>query len=367
MAKRVMIATGGTGGHIFPAVALAQQLVREDPECQVMFIGGGLAENRFFDKALYNFQSVSCGSFISKSPHKVMWSLGKITRGVWQSQKIIKEFAPDVIVGFGSFYSFPPLVAARLLSIPLVLHEANSIPGKTTRLMSRWATTTGVHFPETLHLLQGHIVEVGMPLRSGYRKGSTTLEEARAYFGLDAKRMTILIFGGSQGSRSINEAVTEALCRLSGLPFQVIHIVGDMCSEKKIAVNYEKYGIDACVKRYETRMDMAWQAADCVIARAGAGTIAELVEFEVPAILIPYPYAADDHQDHNANFVEATVGGGVKFLEKEVSVDRLVETLRAFISRPETVLGAMKRAIRNYKTRSRTRDLASVVKNLGDV
>lgn len=362
-----MIATGGTGGHIFPAVALAQQLLDEDPDCKILFVGGGLGENRYFDTSMYDFQSIACGSFVSKYPHKMLSSFGKISYGIWQSQKIIKEFCPDVVVGFGSFYAFPPLVAARLLSIPLILHEANSIPGKTIRLMSRWATATGVHFPETLHLLEGRVLEVGMPLRSGFKNGTATVEDSRKYFGLDPTKKTILVFGGSQGSRAINERVSEALCKLGEVPFQVIHIVGDLPSMKKIAHHYTEHHIEACVKNYENRMDLAWQAADCVVARAGAGTIAELIEFEVPAIVIPYPHAADDHQDHNANFVEATVGGGVKLVEKEVTVPRLVEILQQFIGGPGVLLDGMKKAICDYKIRSRTQDLVSVVKNIGDL
>jgi UDP-N-acetylglucosamine--N-acetylmuramyl-(pentapeptide) pyrophosphoryl-undecaprenol N-acetylglucosamine transferase len=364
MGKRVLISTGGTGGHIFPAIALAQQLLAEDPSCQIMFVGGNLSNNKYFDRETYDFCDISCGSFVSKNPSKMLLSLSRIARGVWQSQKIIKAFSPDVVVGFGSYYAFPPLVAARLLSVPLVLHEANSIPGKTIKFMSRWATLTGVHFPETLHLLSGNVVEVGMPLRTGFQRWSATLEQARGYFELDAKRMTILIFGGSQGSRAINESVTEALCRLKGLSFQVIHVVGEPTTVKKIAEGYAKCGIDACVKTFESRMDLAWQAADCVVSRAGAGTIAEMIEFEVPGILIPYPHAADGHQDHNANFVESTVGGGLKLLEKDVTVERLVATLKAMIDPSEDILNGMRKAIRDYKLRSRTKDLVTIVMQL---
>ncbi len=362
MGRRIMIATGGTGGHIFPAIALAQQLSVEDPSCEVVFVGGGLSENRYFDRGSYESYTVSCGSFVSRDPSKVALAVGKIARGIWQSRVIIKKFNPSVVVGFGSFYTFPPLVAARLLSVPIVLHESNSIPGKTTRLMSRWAALTGVQFPETVHLLNGNVLEVGMPLRAGFQQGSATKEAARSYFGLDMDWMVILVFGGSQGSKAINEALLQTFCAIKHLPFQIIHIVGDTTLVRKVSHYYATHGIKASVKAFESRMDLAWQAADCVISRAGAGTIAELIEFEVPALLIPYPQAAEDHQTHNANFIAATVGGGMKLAEKEVTVERLSSTLSAFLCQQNEILAGMRRAIRLYKSRARMKNLVTIVK-----
>jgi UDP-N-acetylglucosamine--N-acetylmuramyl-(pentapeptide) pyrophosphoryl-undecaprenol N-acetylglucosamine transferase len=364
--NKVLISTGGTGGHIFPAIALAQQLLEDDPACQIRFIGGGLSDNKYFDKGSYTFDNVSCGSFVVKNPLSLASSLFKIARGILESCKIIRGFAPDVVVGFGSFYAFPPLVAARLMSVPLVLHEANSFPGKTISFMSRWATVTGVHFPATIGRLKGKVVEVGMPLRKGLRKGGATVQEARRYFGLDDKKLTILVFGGSQGARALNGCVVQALCNLKSVPFQVIHFAGDPAAVEKIARSYADAGVDACVKPFETRMDMAWQGADCVIGRAGASTVAELVEYEVPAVLIPYPYAAG-HQDHNASFVVKEVGGGIELVEKGGAQEKLltVESLQSNLEgmiRPDGTLASMQEAIRKYKERSRSRDLISIVK-----
>lgn len=364
--NKVLISTGGTGGHIFPAIALAQQLLEDDPTCQVRFIGGGLSDNKYFDKGSYAFDNISCGSFVVKNPVSLVSSLFKIARGIWESCKIIRRFTPNVVVGFGSFYAFPPLVAARVMSVPLVLHEANSFPGKTISFMSRWATVTGVHFPATVGRLKGTVVEVGMPLRKGLRKGATTVEEARGYFGLGDKKLTILVFGGSQGARALNGCVVQALCRIKTIPFQVVHFAGDPTAVERIAQSYADAGVDACVKPFEARMDMAWQAADCVIGRAGASTVAELVEYEVPAILIPYPYAAG-HQDHNASFVVNEVGGGIELVEKGGTQDNLLtaeslqKKLEAMIGHSGT-LTSMREAIRKYKERSRTQDLISIVK-----
>lgn len=364
MSKRVIIATGGTGGHVYPAIALAQQLL-ELPDCQVLFIGGGLSENRYFDAKTFDSRSVSCGAFLNNSPKSILHALTNIGKGVWQSRRIIKEFKPDVAVGFGSFYAFPPLIAAKLLGVPLVLHEANSIPGKVNRLLAPFAEIVGVHFPETVHLLKGKTIEVGMPLRKGFRSTGFPASEARKHFGLLPDRTTLLIFGGSQGARSINALVYEALKQLETPSLlQVLHLTGDPQMAIELQQNYQKHGIHACVKAFETNMHLAWQAADCVICRSGAGTIAEQLEFEVPGLLIPYPRAADNHQEHNADFMVATVCGAVKLHEKGLEASRLKECLSELMKNNGALLEAMKQSIKSYKRRSRTKDLFSLVNEL---
>lgn len=365
MTKKILIATGGTGGHVYPAMALAQQLMCELPGCQIVFVGGGLTHNRYFDQNAFAHHSISCGAFVKKSPKAIMHAFSHIAKGIWQSRKIMREFRPDVVVGFGSFYAFPSLVAAKLMSIPLVLHEANSIPGKVNRLLARWATVIGVHFPETLHLLQGKAVEVGMPLRLGFRHNSISREEARHHFGLLPNRKTLLVFGGSQGAHAINTSVRNALHQInSNQSFQVLHIAGELAMAETLRKEYEQGEICACVRAFEDRMDLAWQAADLVICRSGAGTIAEQLEFEVPGILIPFPRAADNHQEHNADFMVATVGGAMKLHEKDLVAARLVTCLSEFLKDDGALLLAMRRAMKSYKKKARTQDLCSLVREL---
>lgn len=362
--KRILIATGGTGGHVYPAMALAQQLKEEMPNSWILFVGGGLNNNRFFDQNLFPHRSVSCGSFVNKAPMALVKSLSDIAKGIWQSRKIIQEFKPDVAVGFGSFYSFPPLVAAKLLSIPLVLHEANSIPGKVIRLLSPYAAVCGVHFPQTLELLKGNIVEVGMPLRNGFRRASISPEKAKKHFGLKTNLPIILIFGGSQGAKSINHPAFEAVLNIHKThPLQVLHITGDADIAVELQNAYAAQEIIAKVKPFEDQMDIAWQAADFVVSRSGAGTIAEQLEFEVPGILIPYPRAADNHQEHNANFMVDTVGGAVKILESKLTADVLASQLTSFLE-DDKLNQNMRQAMQSYKQNSRKQDLCSLVKDV---
>lgn len=364
MSKKILIATGGTGGHVYPAMALAQQLKTEIPDCEVLFVGGGLSQNRYFDRTAFSHRTVSCSAFGS-SPKLLFSCLYNVAKGIWQSQRILREFKPDVAVGFGSYYAFPPLVAAKIMSIPLVLHEANSIPGKVNRVLSLWANVTGVHFPETVRRLKGKAIEVGMPLRLGFRRNIISREIANDYFGLQPHLRTLLVFGGSQGARSINSAVREALSNAKHkVNMQVLHIAGDPAMAKELQQHYAHENISAVVKSFEDRMEMAWQAADLVICRSGAGALAEQLEFEVPGILIPFPRAADNHQEFNADFMVATVGGAVKILDKGLTAERLVLCLEEFLKNDGALLAAMQQSMAAYKKKARNKDLCSLVKEL---
>lgn len=360
MSKKVLISTGGTGGHVYPAMALAKQLKKEVTDVQVLFIGGGLSANRYFDRKEFSFTNISCGTISLKRPLKSLLSVVKILRGIWQSRKIIHQFKPDIVVGFGSYYTLPALIAAKMARVPFVLHESNSIPGKVIRLLSPYAVMTGVQFPDAALLLKGCVEEVSMPLREGYHRGSCSQKEAKKYFQLDTNRLTVLIFGGSLGAQAINNVVPEALRNVSGI--QIVHIAGNVDAVKQLQQTYSSMGISFCVKSYENRMDMAWQAADVVISRSGAGTIAEALEFEVPAILIPYPAATDNHQEKNADFMVKRVGGGVKLLEKELNPEALARLLQGLMS--DNARQTIRRKLSDYKKEYRQNDLCSLVKKI---
>lgn len=321
MRKKVLISVGGTGGHVFPAIALAEQLKRKYSDLEILFVGGKLASNRFFNKYPFNYKEILCGSFARKNPFHILKNGYKILRGVWQSRRIIKKYQPDLVIGFGSYHTFPAMVAAKLTNTQIVLYEANSIPGKVNKLMAPYVAITGIHFSDTASLLEGSSVEVGLPLREPYRLGAATKDEAHAYFGLSPDRLTILVFGGSQGAKAINHFFSEAAIHYlsqNKVPFQVLHLTGerDPAFSEDLSKKYDEAGINACVKEFEHQMHLAWTAADIVISRAGASTIAEQIEFEVPGILIPYPYAAEDHQEKNADYLVAKIGGGVEIHRK---------------------------------------------------
>lgn len=354
--KKVMLATGGTGGHVYPAMALADQLKHK--EIDVLFTGGGLGKNRYFLRDQYPYEEVSCGNPRMSKPFSALFQLLKLIRGVLQSFRLISQFQPQLIVGFGSFYTVPPLIAGRLMGIPILLHEANRIPGKVNRLLSPYVAITGVQFPDTTKHLKGRVMHVPIPLRDGYRKGVVSAKVARDHFGIQPDIETVLIFGGSQGAKVLNSVVAESVTQLpEGKKIQVLHFTGDPDATKELEQKYREKGLVACVKDFESRMDLAWQAADFVISRAGAGTIAEAIEFEVPGILIPFPNAADNHQESNADFFVDVVKAGLKCRQQGLDAPQLIQALET-ISKDRVV---MKKNIVKYKAEVPRRELSSIV------
>lgn len=361
---KILIATGGTGGHVFPAHALAKEL--KEKECEVLFVGGKLNSNRYFKRGVFAHREVSSATFSKANIFKTLWMIGK---GIFESLKVIREFSPDVVVGFGSFYAFPILMAAKLKKIPIVLFESNAFPGKVTRFFSRAAVMTAIQFSEAAEKLKGVCIEVKMP--TGERK-RTDATQARDYFYLSPDRFTFLVFGGSQGAQSINHFFSEAISLVEKArdQFQIIHVAGQSESAEVVRRRYEALGIRSCVKVFEERMDLAWSAANLVVSRSGAATVAEQIDFEVPGILIPFPRAADDHQTKNAVFVEKQVGGAITCRESSLSIPRLTAILEHLME--DSRIAEMRKAIAAFKQRDDKPDLCTLIctllnKNLGEI
>jgi UDP-N-acetylglucosamine--N-acetylmuramyl-(pentapeptide) pyrophosphoryl-undecaprenol N-acetylglucosamine transferase len=306
MSKRILIATGGTGGHLFPAEALGAQLLNE--KCEVFFAGHKLSENRFFSRN-FRFEDIPSSSSLK--------DVTTLYRGVKKSLRLINSFDPQVVVGFGSYYSFPVILAAIIKRIPIVLYAADKKPGKVIRYLSPFAKKVGVNFPETL--LKGDLV--GMPLR--FDPTSVSKEKAIKYYGLDPNKPVCLVFGGSQGAKNLNHLAFEAL---KTLPFQVIHLTGSPEETSIYASLYNKQNIKAVVKTFESRMEYAWKAADIALTRAGAVSCAEEKAFKVPGLLIPFPQASEDHQTFNAESLKALGLCEVK-AEKDLTPQSLSQIL----------------------------------------
>lgn len=361
MNKKIIITAGGTGGHTFPAQGLAQQLKNKDREFEILFVAGGLKTNRYFDREQFPFQEIVSSPLVSKNPIKLLKGALTLVKGVYQSIKILKKFQPNLVIGFGSYYTVPILMAAKLLRIPILLHEANSIPGKANKWFAPFAICTGIHFPSTAPLLKGRTLEVGLPLRQGYQKDLISADDARSYFKLNKDVKTLLIFGGSQGARAINVFIQEALKNGYRDSLQVIHLTGNEKNVAELETFYRDNGIRHSVKAFESRMDYAWSAANAFIGRSGASTIAEAMEYEIPGLLIPYPHAAENHQEKNADFLVFDVKGGMKLLEKELSYQSLNEAIKKLIN--EEWINEKKRAIKDYKRRPHKIDLCQLVSN----
>lgn len=357
--KRVLITAGGTGGHLYPAQGLAQQLKKLSNPCDVLFVAGGLNSNRYFDRAHFNFNEISCSTLLTKNPLKTLIGLKNLVKGTCQSVAILKNFRPDVVVGFGSFYTVPTLLAARWLKIPIILHEANSVPGKANQWLASFADTVALHFPSTAAFFKGKTMEVGLPLREGYSLGAVAKEKALAYYHLTPERRTLLICGGSQGAQAINRCIEECMPHLCSLGLQVIHLTGDQKIAETLTSLYAARQIPAAVKPFESQMQMAWCAADAFLGRAGASTVAESIEFEVPGLLIPYPYATDNHQEKNADFLVDVVGSAWKLLESGLTPGKLGDGLERFFQ--DSNMQAFQRALKAYKKRPHQMTLCQLV------
>ncbi len=349
--KKLLITVGGTGGHVFPALSVAQNIKNVD----ILFAGGKLSKNHYFDQTAFTYKDIPSAPLSGKNPLLLLRDAGLISCGIWQSRQIIKQFKPDLILGFGSFYTLPMLIAAKWTKTPFILHEANSIPGKVNRLMAPYAKITGIQFPIAAQYLKGETRHIDLPLRNGFQKSDKEKKKAYAYFGLDPSKMTILVFGGSQGALAINNLVADGLPYFTKRDVQFIHLTG----KSEVKLDYAKYGLNAVIKSFENNMSLAWQIADLILSRAGANTIAEQMAFEVPGILIPYPYATDRHQEINADFM-VEMGGAEKYAQDQLNPKKLMEIITRFIDN-KSWLKQKSENIATYKEKNKTQSLASLV------
>ncbi len=359
MNKKVMIAAGGTGGHLFPAQALAKELQAKG--CDVVFAGAHLSGNRYFNRDQFRFFDVPSATPFRRSIKAVIQALLCLCKGICQGCAVLKGEAPDLIVGFGSFHSFSVLCAARIKKIPYVLFESNALPGKVNRLFSKSALFTAVYFPKAAEHLQGNVVDAQMPV---HQKGtSLTPQEARRYFGLSEGVFTIVVFGGSQGAATLNEMFAKSATDLFGLGylFQVIHLAGSSLAADKARAHYAESGMGVCIKDFETRMDLSYTAASLVVARAGAATVAELIAYHLPSILIPFPHATDDHQHKNAEFLTNEVKASLHFRESEMTQEQLKGALISFLDDGQTQYAQMKQALHDYQSRQLKEPLCQLI------
>lgn len=318
----IVIACGGTGGHLYPARALAEALTTKGRSCH--FMGGKLASNPYLATHRDFWSDIPCALPSWKNPA----SYWNIFKGVTESFQLLKKLNPPLVVGFGSYHSFPVLLAAFLRRIPIMLWEGNAWPGRVNRLLASKALTTALCFPVSAKSLKGHTTLASPPLK--YRQTACSHSEALAYYGLDSSCPTILIFGGSQGAQSINNYISNIPPNAWPKPVQLIHLAGTEIQSQRLITYYLSAGIKAVVKPFETAMHYAWRAADLACCRSGAATLCEAIEFEVPLIMIPYPFAAEGHQICNAHVFQ-DLQAGIAIQEDKCDSERLVESIKSFL------------------------------------
>lgn len=310
-----MVAGGGTGGHLFPALAIADEISRLQPKARFLFLGTkGKIEARVVPERGYPFRTIWISGFHRRLTLDNLLFPIKVLVSLVQSLFVIRQFQPDVIIGTGGYVCGPILFVGSLLGIPTVIHESNSFPGVTTRLLAKRATAVFIAFDEARRWLRrtDHVVLVGTPTRD--LLGTAPRDEARKFFHIAQDKKTLLVFGGSLGAVSINDAVLESLQGLMTAGIQLVWQTGRGDYERvKNAIGDKQIG---WLGAFIDKMEYAFGAADLIVCRAGATTIAELTKVGKPAVVVPYPFAAGDHQTHNAKSL-ADAGAAVMIADKD--------------------------------------------------
>jgi len=332
---KVIIAGGGTGGHIFPAIAVANALKKLYAPVEILFVGAkGKMEMEKVPQAGFNIEGIDIAGF-NRSQLWKNWSLPyKLILSFIQVKKIFKSFHPDAVFGVGGYSSYPVLRYAQQKGIPNFLHEANSYAGKANIMLGKNATmvlvaTGGMEkfFPSD------KIIHTGNPVRSEINGAAVNMENAFEYFGLKKGLPTVLIMGGSLGAKSINQAMSAGLSRLIDNGIQVIWQTGKgNLNLLDPALRKNKMG---CITEFISKMDYAYAAADLVVSRAGAIAIAEICATGKASILVPYPLAAEDHQTANAMTL---VKEGAAILIKDADVSaQLTDTILSMVNDKEKI------------------------------
>jgi UDP-N-acetylglucosamine--N-acetylmuramyl-(pentapeptide) pyrophosphoryl-undecaprenol N-acetylglucosamine transferase len=300
--NRVIISGGGTGGHIFPAISIANALRKIDPGMQILFVGAeGRMEMEKVPSAGYDIVGLSVAGFDRKHLHRNITVLCKLYRSLRLASRILKDFKPDVVIGVGGYASGPVLKQAGKMGIPTLIQEQNSYAGVTNKLLAKKAKKICVAYDGMeKYFPAGKIIKTGNPVRQNFDNIQMLKNEAFSFFGLEEGIPVILVLGGSLGAGSINGAISDNISFINNSGTQWIWQTGKNYFEDVNALVSVSAAPGIKVHSFINRMDLAFAAADVIISRAGAGTISELCLVGKPVILVPSPNVAEDHQTKNA-------------------------------------------------------------------
>jgi UDP-N-acetylglucosamine--N-acetylmuramyl-(pentapeptide) pyrophosphoryl-undecaprenol N-acetylglucosamine transferase len=322
---RVLIAGGGTGGHLYPGIALAREIQRRDPDASILFVGTNTGvEARVVPREGFRLELIRVAGLKGKSRVERVKGLAILPLAALDSWRVISRHRPDVVVGVGGFASGPVLMLAAVRGYPTMLLEQNALPGLTNRLLARVVRAAAVTFDDALRFFPGTGFVAGNPVRPEFFRKVKEADD-RIESPLQAAR--VLIFGGSQGAHAINVAMVEAAPRLvaAGLRLAVTHQTGERDVDL-VRDAYRRAGLEARVEAFLFEMDREMTSADLVVCRAGATTLSELAASGRPAILVPLPTATDDHQRKNAAVIER-VGGADVIDERDLNGARLADAV----------------------------------------
>jgi UDP-N-acetylglucosamine--N-acetylmuramyl-(pentapeptide) pyrophosphoryl-undecaprenol N-acetylglucosamine transferase len=352
---RAILAGGGTGGHVIPAIAIAQEL-KKDYGAEVLFIGTARGiENRLVPAAGFPLELIQVGALNKVSLKTRLKTFIDLPRAVLRSKRILSEFRPDIVIGVGGYASGPAMLAAILKRIPTLAFEPNYVPGFANRRVARFVSGAAVHFDETARYFRNARV-TGVPVR-------------QAFFEIAAApnaKPTLLVFGGSQGAHAINQVVIESVAALQArVPgIQIVHQTGERDYNDAQAA-YASLSGSAEAHRFIDDMPSFFARADLVLCRSGASTVAELTAAGKPAVLVPFPRAADDHQKRNAEALERA-GAAVMLEESKLNSESLVETVSALLG-DRGRLEKMRNAALKLSHPHAARDIATMAAKLAGI
>jgi len=349
---RVVIAGGGTGGHVIPALAIAHQLKKQFA-AEILFIGTARGiETRLVPQAGFPLELIKVGGLKNVSLMTRAKTMFDLPRALWVSGRMLNDFRPDVVIGVGGYASGPAMFAAIRRRIPTLAFEPNVVPGFANRLVARWVSAAAVHFEETCEYFP-HCQVTGVPVRE-------------AFFRIPAKtggEPVLLVFGGSQGAHAINQAMIESLpglrARMPGL--HIIHQTGERDYQSVFAA-YQKSGISGEVHKFIDDMPGTFARADLLVCRSGASTVAEIAAAGKASIFVPFPRAADDHQNVNARALERA-GAAVVVEESNLEAAYLVDTIAALMA-DSNRLGAMSSAAKSLAHPKALDEIGEIVHRL---
>ena len=332
---RYLFAGGGTGGHIFPAIAIADEIRKIDKEAEILFIGAkGRIEESIVPSNNYRLETISISGIDRSSLLRNLGLPLKFIKALKRCKEIIQEFKPDVAVGTGGFVCGPVIYEAGRLSIPTLIQEGNAFAGRTISFLSKRSDKVVINFEETVNYLKrrDNIIKIAHPIRSSLKRHDR--RESNEFFKLPSENKTIFVFGGSQGARGINEAVSAIASSLYSENFNLIWQAGKSDAEKLMK---DFAGMSERIKIFEfiDRMDLAYSASDLVICRAGITSIMELSFMKSASILIPLPGSAENHQEINARSVESK--GASRLVHQHEAKDRLFDEIKTILEDEETL------------------------------
>ncbi|MEH7502422.1 undecaprenyldiphospho-muramoylpentapeptide beta-N-acetylglucosaminyltransferase [Neobacillus drentensis] len=324
---KIVVSGGGTGGHIYPALALIREIQKQNKDAQFLYIGTSKGlESKIVPRENIDFKSIHITGFQRKLSFENIKTVLRFLKGVKDSKRMLKEFKPDIVIGTGGYVCGPVVYAASKLGIPTIIHEQNSVPGLTNKFLSRYVNKIAICFDEAKEYFpEKKTVFTGNP-RASEVIGKDGIR-GRLAAGLSTTMPAVLIFGGSRGARPINEAVVKAFAELAEKPYQVLYITGDVHFEEvKKEVELIGNPKNVVIKPFIHNMPEVLAGIDLVVSRAGATTLAEITSLGIPSILIPSPYVTNNHQEKNARSL-SDHGAAELLLEKDLNNKSLVHNI----------------------------------------